>query len=81
MKLVWTNGCIVSNLDIDDVSFGNLSEEEKEVVWSKLFESIEHTDENLQNLLQWYLETYGTHKHLYCCEQCGDEVCEITARI
>lgn len=83
MKIVRTEGCVVSGLDIDEKDYSTLTEEEKQSVWIKILEDLEekYSEYNCQELINWYLDTFGEYKHLYTCEQCGDSVGEYTIEI
>ena len=73
MKLELIRGCIRGSLTVDDVQEIDLNDEQRKEVIKKIFESMK--PEDLNYLLQWYIEEFGEYE---CdhepCECCGDIV-------
>lgn len=79
-RIVYTEGCVVSGLTVDDELFNDLSLEEQKAVMHKIIDNA--TDSSyLQNMLIEYVESAGEYEYLYTCEECGDSVCEWTLEI
>ena len=74
MKIVFTDGCVVTNLEVDGKNFSDLSTEEKREICHKLVDKMD--DVNLQDTVIEFAQVAGEYKHLYTCEECGDSVCE-----
>ena len=84
MKLEWTEGCTCYGLDVDEDYFGDLSDEQKKEVRNKLcdwYKERELPDEDLFDFIVWITSRYGEYKHLFHCDQCGDNVCSYTLEI
>lgn len=80
MKLEYTEGCTCYGLDVDGKPFNDLKEYKKKPILNKVINAILE-DYDIQNVLIDLLRQYGEYKHLYHCEQCGDNVCSFTLEI
>ena len=82
MKIVRSDGCTSHGyISINNKGFEYLTEEEKQEVWSEILNSLEYSEENLLDLLNWYIDVFGKYKYLYTCDQCGDSVGEYIVEI
>ena len=83
MKIVKTEGCIVSGINIDGKNLIILEDDEKEVYYNKILEYFKnnYSEDRLKMLIDVLLDYYGEYKHLYHCEQCGDDVYEQSLEI
>lgn len=80
MKLEYTEGCVCYGLDVDGEPFNDLDEAKKREVFNRMVEAI-LKDYDIQNITTNLLHDYGEYKHLFYCEQCGDNVCSYTLEI
>lgn len=80
MKLEYTEGCICHGLDVDGKPFNNFDVEEKIEILNKLIDTI-LMDYMVQDVVTELLYQYGEYKHLFHCEECGDNVCSYTLNI
>lgn len=80
MKIEYTEGCIVYDLNVDGEPFNNLDHDKKIEVFDRIFE---HLDEEygLNTMLVDILQHYGEYKHCYTCQDCGDSVCTYTIEV
>ena len=76
-RIVYTDGCVVSGLTVDDRRFDDLSLEEQKTIMHKIIDSAQDSS-SLQGMLIEYVETAGEYEYLYTCEECGDRVCSWT---
>lgn len=76
-RIVYTDGCVVSGLTVDDRRFDDLSLEEQKAIMHKIIDSAQGSS-CLQGMLIEYVETAGEYEYLYTCEECGDSVCSWT---
>ena len=76
-RIVYTDGCVVSGLTVDDRIFSDLSLEEQKAIIHKVIDSATDSS-SLQSMLTEYVETAGEYEYLYTCEECGDSVCSWT---
>lgn len=74
-KIVYTDGCVVSGLTVDDRIFSDLSLEEQKEIIHKIVDNVSDSS-YLQDMLIEYTQSAGEYEYLYTCEQCGDSVCE-----
>jgi hypothetical protein len=84
MKLEWTEGCVVSGLDIDEDSFRYMDTEEQKSYFNKCLDWYKHKsneDKDFQDFLIWLTEKYGECKFVDNCEQCGDSIYTTTLEI
>lgn len=84
MKIEYTNGCISDRITIDGEDFGNLSAWKLGAVKDKLvafLNATELSEENLQDLILWIAQRYGTSEHMDYCETCGDSIYKETINI
>ena len=79
-RIVYTDGCVVSGLTVDDRCFDDLSLEEQKAIMHKIIDSAQDFS-SLQGMLIECVETAGEYEYLYTCEECGDSVCEWTLEI
>ena len=79
-RIVYTDGCVVSGLTVDDRRFDDLSLEEQKAIMHKIIDSAQDSS-SLQDMLIEYVETTGEYEYLYTCEECGDSVYEWTLEI
>lgn len=81
MELVYTEGCMYAGLHIDGRNPNDLHlpKEKKQEIAKKLIEYLDESDldAEIMNLIQFT----GEFKHLYHCEECGDDVCEWKVKI
>ena len=80
MKLEWTEGCTCYGLDVDGEPFNDLDEAKKREVFNRMVEAI-LKDFDIQNITTELLRQYGEYKHLFYCEQCGDNISSFTLEI
>lgn len=73
MEIVYTEGCTVTGIEID-------GEDVREIPVSRqreiLRQVIDKIDENMLYDVFKAIALNGEYKHLYYCEQCGDDVVE-----
>lgn len=83
MKVEYTNGCTINCIDVDGEDIRNLSASKMTELKNRIIDFLEAkvSEEDLQGLLLWTVETYGTTEHQYHCEQCGDDVYMTTLNI
>ena len=84
MKLEWTEGCIVSGLDIDGDRFYTMTTEEQKDYFNKCIDWYRHRalpEEDFQDFIIWLVEKYGDYEFQYNCEECGDSVYTTTLEI
>ena len=77
MKIEYTNGCISDRIKIDGEDFDNLSPEELAYAKDKLvafLNATEMTEVNIQDLILWITQRYGTSECVGHCESCGDTI-------
>lgn len=80
MKIEYTEGCLAYGLDVDGKPFNNFDAETRVDILHKLVDAI-LMDYMAQDIIIDLLHDYGEYKHLYHCEQCGDDVCSYTIEI
>ena len=84
MKIEYTSGCIVNRITIDGEDFQDLSAWKLGALKDKVvifLNATELSDENLQDLVVWIAERYGTCEYEGTCEQCGDSIFTETLNI
>ena len=84
MKLEWTEGCVVSGLDVDDERFYYMDSEEKKSYFNKCIDWYKNRallEEDFQDFLIWLVEKYGDCQYVDHCEQCGDSIYTTTLEI
>lgn len=79
-RIVYTDGCVVSGLTVDDELFNDLSLEEQKAIMHKIIDGATDSS-SLQSMLIEYTQTAGEYEYLYTCDECGDSVCEWTLEI
>lgn len=79
-RIVYTDGCVVSGLTVDDRIFSDLSLEEQKAIIHKIIDNVSDSS-YLQDMLIEYAQSAGEYEYLYTCEECGDSVCEWTLEI
>ena len=84
MKIEKIDGCTVSDIMVDGESFADCSY----IMWGILKQRLigylterVQSDEDLYDLLSWTCDMYGTTRHEYHCELCGDDVYTTTLEI
>lgn len=65
---------------MDGKPFNNFDAEERIEILNKLIGTI-LMDHMAQDVVIELLHQYGEYKHLFHCEQCGDNVCSFTLEI
>jgi len=83
MKIELVTGCINDYLGVDNISEVNMTDEQRNVYFSKIIEVLPNLDESWFNyFLKWVCETFGEFN---CsekpCEQCGDYTITYTLNI
>ncbi len=86
MKIVITDGCTCSGITVDDTNITDLAPEQRKEVWDKVCEALKGgNDEELSQLIWWINSSFAfpkiEPKHLFHCEQCGDDVYEKTLEL
>lgn len=83
MKIIETNGCVVSGIEIDGKGLEILEEEEKKQYYQKILNwlSENYSEVTFRELLGFMTSNFGDSKHLYTCDQCGDSVWEYKVEI
>lgn len=84
MKIEYTNGCTTDCIEIDGEDFQNLSAWKLGAVKDKLvafLNATELSEENLQDLILWIVQRYGTSEYVDYCETCGDSIYKETINI
>ena len=84
MKIEYTNGCTTDCIEIDGEDFNNLSAWKLGVVKDKavaFLNATELSEVNLQDLLLWITQRYGTCEYVGHCEQCGDSIYKETIEL
>ncbi len=80
MKLEYTEGCTCYGLDVDDKPFNDLGEVSQVDVLHSVVNAL-CCEYDPQSILIDLLRQYGEYKHLFHCDQCGDNVCSYTLEI
>lgn len=80
MKLEYTEGCTYYGLDVDGKPFNDLGEVSKVDILHSVVNAL-CCEYDPQSILVDLLQQYGEYKHLYHCDQCGDDVCTYTINI
>lgn len=80
MKLEYTEGCTCYGLDVDGEPFNDLNAVEKVSLLHSVVTMLS-VDYDIQDIMINLLRQYGEYKHLFHCEQCGDNVCSFTLEI
>lgn len=80
MKLEYTEGCTCYGLDVDGEPFSDLGEVSKVDILHSVVNAL-CCECDPQNILIDLLRQYGEYKHLFHCDQCGDNVCSYTLEI
>jgi hypothetical protein len=84
MKLEWTEGCVVSGLDIDGESVNYMEPDEQRAHFNKCLDWYKHravNDDDYLDFLIWLTEKYGDYRYVDHCEQCGDSIYTTTLEI
>lgn len=84
MKLEYTEGCVVSGLDVDEERFYYMDSEEKKSYFNKCIDWYKNRallEEDFQDFLIWLVEKYGDCQYVDHCEQCGDSIYTTTLEI
>lgn len=84
MKIEYTEGCVVSGLDIDEERFHTMSKREQGEFFKQAIDWYRHkafADEDFQDFIIWLVEKYGDFEFQYHCDQCGDSVYTTTLEI
>ncbi len=81
MKIVETEGCIVSGITIDGIDIHSISEEQRDKIFKWMESKMIEDRATFYDMLSNILSIYGDYKYLYTCEQCGDSVSETTLEI
>ena len=84
MRIEKTDGCMVSEITIDGELFFSCSDTKWGILKQRLIGYLTErvqSDEDLHDLLEWTCDMYGTTRHEYHCEQCGDDVYTTTLEI
>lgn len=84
MKLEWTEGCVVSGLDIDGESVNYMEPDEQRARFYKCLDWYKHravNDDDYLDFLIWLTEKYGDFRYIDHCEQCGDSIYTTTLEI
>lgn len=84
MKLEWTEGCVVSGLDIDGESVNYMDSDEQRARFNKCLDWYKHRavkDDDYLDFLIWLTEKYGDCQYVDHCEQCGDSIYTTTLEI
>lgn len=79
MKIDYIQGCTVTGIDVDGDDLRDLSAHKKRDIYRKLLTFLETREspaweEDLQELLIFVAERYGTTRHDFHCDSCGDDV-------
>lgn len=80
MKLEYTEGCTCSGLDVDGEPFNDLNAVEKVALLHSVVTMLS-VDYDIQDIMINLLRQYGEYKHLFHCEECGDNVSSYTLEI
>lgn len=84
MKLEYTTGCTVGGLDVDEEDFRDLTATKLQELKDTIIDYLEErklNQEDLQDLVIWVTERFGTCEHQYHCETCNDDVYTTTLNI
>lgn len=83
MKIVKTEGCVVSGININDVDIFDLSDEDKVKYYNQALDWLKdnYSEQSFNDIINFIVDTFGNCKYLYTCEQCGDSVHETTLKI
>ena len=84
MILEWTEGCVVTGLDIDGDRFHTMTTEEQKHYFNKCIDWYRHRalhEEDFQDFIIWLVEKYGDFKYVDHCEECGDSIYTTTLEI
>lgn len=80
MKLEYTEGCTCYSLDVDGKPFNDLGEVSKVDILHSVVTMLS-VDYDIQDIVINLLRQYGEYKHLFHCDQCGDNVSSFTLEI
>lgn len=84
MKLEWTEGCVVTGLDIDGESVNYMEPYEQRARFTKCLAWYKHQavkDDDYLDFLIWLTQKYGDFKYEEHCEECGDSIYTTTLEI
>lgn len=81
MKILKTEGCVVSGIAIDNVDIDDISEKTKQKIIEYISDNMSADFNYFKNILSDVIDLYGEYKYLYTCEQCGDSVSETKLEI
>ena len=81
MKIVKTDGCIVSGIDVDGVDINNISEETKQKIIEWIYYKIGVDSSYFKAILSDTVDIFGEYNYLYTCDECGDSVSETILKI
>ena len=77
MKIEYTEGCVVYDLNVDGEPFSSLDHDKKIEVFDRIFEYLAE-EYGFNTMLADILQRYGEYNHCYTCQDCGDSVCTYT---
>lgn len=77
LNMVYSYGCMSNELSVNGVSEIDMSDSQRRVVIHKLMMWYKKHPEELNNLLQYFIETQADNYDMSDnpCECCGDRVC------
>lgn len=83
LKIVKTEGCVVSGIDINGEDISYLDDSKKKEYYLKILDWLKnnYSEANLKIIIDTLIDYYGDYKYLYTCKQCGDSVFESTIEI
>lgn len=80
MKLVYTDGCIAYNLNIDDKEIEEFTLQEQKDILKSLIDK--HGDNsNIKNMIIDFLELNGDSEFIGHCDECGDNIYKYTLTV
>lgn len=81
MELRYCYGCTIGSLTVDGTEEIHLTDEKRREVIDMIFKWYDRHPQELNSLLQHFVELYGEYKSLGYCETCGDTPTEYTITI
>lgn len=72
-KIIYTEGCICDNLEINKSYASEISIEEKRRICHKIIDQL-YDETDLEQLLINTTQEHGKSKYIGTCDECGDSI-------